>query len=91
MQTVVRLQQGDVIQKVSFTDDKHKPSWKRFGDGWANIEFTTHRDRKYLSIVATEHSREGRGTSKAVYVTLDEPAAAELLKHLTAILTPALD
>jgi hypothetical protein len=80
---------GDnTIFKTTFTDREHKPSWKNYGNtGFAEIEFQTHKDQKYLSIRAQEIDTENN-YSKVVYITLDKAQAAELLKQLNIMFWP---
>lgn len=53
----------------------HCPSWKRHGAGYAELEITSHEDRAYLSIIATEAATGDEKRSphrKQVFISLDE-------------------
>lgn len=57
-------------------DPKKQPSWKRFGDGTAGVEVTTHARNRYLGVHVEEHAKEGG--SKVASATLNPVMAQQV-------------
>jgi hypothetical protein len=73
---------GSRIAAFEVVDRDCNPSWKRYGSGSASLEVRTHRDRLFLGFAVSEHSHEGRGSSKKVHFTMSEEVAAEFYAFL---------
>lgn len=85
-----RTTQRDSIARFFYTDTEHTPSWKRYGQGQATMEISSHLDNPYLSFVATESNLSANGSSKTTMVSLDAEQGRSLYRWLSTIYGPVL-
>ncbi len=74
-----------VRQFIAFDANK-KPSWKRHGQGFAELRISSHSHNKYLEFTTEEtaksDTKEGRYVSRVTMFSLDEPDARKLYQWL---------
>ena len=74
------------LRYFTFQDIGARPSWRRFGQGIASINFMGHRSAGWLTISSVEgHSdtKNGRTVSRETIITLDTEARAALADWLS--------
>jgi len=82
-QTVSRGESGG-MPEVKIHEANHTPSWKVYGDGYAN--FRVYGCDKWLSLTLAEgYQSDKRYTVREAMMTLDRPAAIALRDLLNEI------
>ena len=81
MKEVISTTESEVIKKFRFHDGDHKPSWRNYGTGTAQLTVISHVKNRYLSFVSLEYSCETK-SMKETHVTMDEAEGRKLYAWL---------
>jgi hypothetical protein len=76
----IKTHEAGITRSLTISFQDHRAHWRTCKGGWANIQFTAHKEGKWLSVNATEHA--DTGASKETFITLD----AEQLQALRTLL-----
>ena len=85
---VITTEKRPDLPEIRFSFSEHKPSWKIYGSGHAEMRIATRHGRNILEFSIRENAepekKDGRWVEKATYITLDEPEAATFYEFLKA-------
>lgn len=85
---VVTCRNDGPVHHITVSFQGHVPHWKPFGEGHAQVEFTTHDSAGWISLDAQEWSKDGKA-SKRTMLTLDEGSGRKLYERMKAMYEPA--